>query len=320
MQKKLFHDESIRFDQSQKETMYLASWYLANIYRQMELTKLVELTSESVLLEFNLPEAFPLFPGRPEAVEALTPELVLLEALDFAPRPAVPDLTEPRAQVASWEDFLTLTWPVFVDLLFPYCCWGSRLGGLQTSGSSVGATEEVGYSSSGWNTKPPDLEEIGGEAGRLLPGISLKDLLSASNFFTISISSERPFLQFIHFVRINGSSSVLKCLEIVKVREHYPSNEFWMHLTPCCFEEQKNLFEIWVQLILKIYRHFSQKYASKILYIGFKRIPRLPQTPISQMQKVENWENTVTDVNHMSDKRASIFPYFNQWYPGTSNK
>uniref|UniRef100_A0A2P2MF91 Uncharacterized protein MANES_04G120400 n=1 Tax=Rhizophora mucronata TaxID=61149 RepID=A0A2P2MF91_RHIMU len=44
--------------------------------------------------------------------------------------------------------------------------------------------------------------------------VSLNALLSASNCFTISASSEMAFFTFIHFVRINGSSSVLRCLLI----------------------------------------------------------------------------------------------------------
>uniref|UniRef100_A0A2P2MFH6 Katanin p60 ATPase-containing subunit A1 n=1 Tax=Rhizophora mucronata TaxID=61149 RepID=A0A2P2MFH6_RHIMU len=77
----------------------------------------------------------------------------------------------------------------------------------------MGAPEEVGYSSKGWKTND-DLTLIGGDAARRPTGVSLNALLSASNCFTISASSERAFFTFIHFVRINGSSSVLRCLLI----------------------------------------------------------------------------------------------------------
>lgn len=78
-------------------------------------------------------------------VDDRTPELVLLEAPDFPPRGAAPPLVEPRAHAPSCEGFLMPPWPDLVGLLLAV----SRLGGLQTSGSSMGAPDEVGYSSSG---------------------------------------------------------------------------------------------------------------------------------------------------------------------------
>lgn len=150
---------------------------------------------------------FPFFPVNPEEVEDLIPELPL-PALDLAPRLAAPDLDEPRAHVAS-EDLRALAGLLLVDLLLPYC-WLSRLGGLHTSGSSKGTLDEVGYSSNGWKTK--DFVGSGGDEDLLDPEISLKALISASNCFTISISSEMAFLQLDHFVRITTSSRAFKCL------------------------------------------------------------------------------------------------------------
>lgn len=149
----------------------------------------------------------PFFPVNPEEVEDLITEPTLL-ALDLAPRPAIPDLDELRAHVAS-EDFRALAGLLFNDLLPPYC-WPSRLGGLQTSGSSKGAPDDVGYSSNGWKTK--DFVGSGGDDDLLDPGISLKALISASNCFTISTSSDIAFLQFNHFVRRTTSSREFKCL------------------------------------------------------------------------------------------------------------
>jgi hypothetical protein len=65
---------------------------------------------------------------------------------------------------------------------------------------------------------------MGGEATRLAAGASLKALLSASNCFTISVSSERDFFRFIHFVRIKGSSSVVRCLRKINIINLDPNN------------------------------------------------------------------------------------------------
>lgn len=101
---------------------------------------LIELTAESALLD--LPEPVPFFP----VVDVRTAELALLDPPAFVPRPGVPVLVaEPRAQVASCGDFLIPPGPAFPGLL-PVV---SRLGGLHTSGSSMGKPEEVGYSSKG---------------------------------------------------------------------------------------------------------------------------------------------------------------------------